>query len=148
MFTDVRIEENVRAALERDPRIKHPELIVISVDEIGTVVLRGVVDSFPQRMAAAHDARQVDGVFGVIASGLSVHPPVGDRRADDQIRTVALQRLITDSRIRSNNIDVKVLHGHITLTGLVREESEGAAAIEDVAGLTGVLGVTNQIDIS
>ena len=41
LFTDTRIQEDVRAALRQNPRIKHPELIAISVDEIGTVVLRG-----------------------------------------------------------------------------------------------------------
>ena len=61
MFTDTRIENAVRAALERDPRIKHPELIAVSADEIGTVVLHGVVESPPQRLAARQDAQQVEG---------------------------------------------------------------------------------------
>jgi hypothetical protein len=47
MFTDTRIENAVRAALEGDPRIRHPELIAVSADEIGTVGLQGAVDSLP-----------------------------------------------------------------------------------------------------
>ena len=47
MFTNTRIEIDVRAAFDRDPRIKHPELIALSVDEIGIVVLRGAVTNFP-----------------------------------------------------------------------------------------------------
>ena len=84
MFIDTRIQEDVLAALRRDPRIKHPELIAVSVDEIGTVVLRGAVESLPERLAAAHDARH---------------------------------------------------------------DAESAAALEDVASLSGVVGVTNQIKV-
>ena len=42
MFTNSRIEQDVRAALRRDARIKHPELIAVSVDEIGTQTTRSV----------------------------------------------------------------------------------------------------------
>lgn len=145
--TDSRIEDEVRAALQRDARIKRPELIAVSVDEIGTVVLSGAVGSFPQHRAAVHDARQIDGVFEVIADDLKVHPPVGDRRADDEIRAAAMQQLIRDSRIRSNQIHVHVLLGQVTLTGYVGEESERVAASEDVERITGVVGVTNQIAV-
>jgi len=39
MFTAPHIQEAVRAALDDDARIKHPELISVSVDEIETVFL-------------------------------------------------------------------------------------------------------------
>ena len=84
LFIGTRIQEDVRAALRRGPGIKHPELIAVSVDEIGTVVLRGAVASFPERLAAAHDARH---------------------------------------------------------------EAGSAAALEDVTSLSGVVGVTNQIQV-
>ncbi len=86
MVIDSRIEENVRAALQRDPHIKHPELIAVSADGIGTVVLRGAVGTFPERLTAVRDARHIKGVFEVIADDLRVHPPIGSRRTDDEIR--------------------------------------------------------------
>ncbi len=147
MLSNTRIENDVRAALERDPLIKHPELITVSVDEIGTVVLRGAVGSFPQRLAAARDARQIEGVFEVIVDGLKVHPPVGPIRGEDEIRAAAMQKLSSDPRIRSNHIRVEVMDGHVTLKGYVREGSEHAAAAEDAASVTGVAGVTNQIEV-
>ena len=147
MFTNSRIEEDVRPALGRDPRIKHPELIAMSVNEIGTVVLRGAVGTLPERLAAAHGVRDVEGVFEVVVGDLKVHPPIEPRRTDDEIRTAALQRLIWDARIRSTHIHVKVSHGHLTLTGYVREQVASAAAAEDVASLNGVVGVTNRIEI-
>jgi osmotically-inducible protein OsmY len=147
MFTDTRIQDDVRAALRQDPRIKRPELIAISVDEIGTVVLRGAVESFRERLAAAHDARGVEGAFDVIVDDLKVHPPVAHRRSDDELRAAALQRLTADARIRTTHIHVKVSRGRLTLTGYARHEAERAAALEDVASLTGVTGVTSRIEV-
>jgi osmotically-inducible protein OsmY len=147
MFRNSRIEEEVRAALRRDPRIKHPELIAVSVDEIGTVVLRGAVGTLPERLAAVHDARHAEGVFNVIVDDLRVHPPVGPRRSDDEIRAAALDTLTADPRIRSTHIHVKVSHGHLTLTGYAREQAESAAAAEDGARLDGVIELTNRIEI-
>ena len=147
MFTDTRIENAVRAALERDPRIRHPERIAISADEIGTVVLHGAVGSLPQRLAARDDARTVAGVFNVIMDDLEVHPPVCARRGDDEIRAAAQQQVINDSRIRSNHVHVKVSHGRVTLTGYVRDESERAAAVDDVTPLTGVRRVIDRIEV-
>ena len=146
MTNNSRIEA-VRAALRRDPRIKHPELIAVSVDEIGTVDLRGAVGTLPERLAAAHDARAVEGVYEVVIDDLKVHPPVKGRRTDDEIRASALQRLIGNPRIRSTHIHVKVAHGHLTLSGYVREAAESDAAADDVATLAGVVDVTNRIEI-
>lgn len=147
MFTDSRMEEEVRATLRRDPRIKHPELIAVSVDEIGTVVLRGAVGTLPERLAAAHDARAVAGVLNVLVDGLRVHPHVGPRRSDDEIRVAALEMLAADPQIRSTHIHVKVSRGHLTLTGYVRDPAESAAAAEDVAALSGVAEIANRIEI-
>ena len=141
------IENDVWAALKSDPRIKRPELIAVSVDEIGTVVLRGAVGSLHQRTAAAHDVRRVDDVFEVIIDDLRVHPPHGELRADDELRAAALEALTGDSKLRSTHIHVKVFQGRVKLTGYVRRESERAAAVEDVANLSGVLGVTDQIEV-
>ena len=147
MFTNSRREEDVRAALRRDARIKHPELISVSVDEIGTVVLRGAVGTLRERLAAAHDARGVEVVFQVVVDDLKLHPPVARRRTDDELRAAALRRLIGDARIRSTHIHVKVAHGHLMLTGYVREEAESDAAAEDAATVTGVDGITNRLEI-
>ena len=147
MSTDTHIQEAVIAALDADPRIKHPELIAVSVDEIGTVVLRSAVGTLPERLAAAHDARGVEDVFDVIVDDLRVHPPIGSRRSDDEIRAAALRRLILDPRIRSTHIHVKVADCHVVLTGYVREEAESDAAVEDLATVPGVVGVTNRIEI-
>lgn len=141
------LEAAVQASLHDDLRIKRPELIAVSADEIGTVVLRGAVGSLRQRKAAVDAARRVDGVFEVIADDLKVHPPFGERRADDEIRAAALQLLNSDSRIRSRHVHVKVSEGRVTLSGYVRDELERDAAVEDATGLTGVIAVTDKIEL-
>lgn len=105
------------------------------------------MDAFAQHRAAVHDARQIDGVFEVIADDLRVHPPVEERRADDELRAAAISELISDSRVRSEHIHVKVSFGRVTLSGYVRGEAKSAAAAEDVARLSGVLGGRNQLEI-
>ena len=147
MSTNTHIKEAVIAALDRDPRVKHPERVAVRVDEIGTVVLRGAVGTLAAKVAAARDAREVAGVFNVIVDDLRIHPSIGHRGPDDEVRAAALRRLIRDPRIRSTHIHVKVAHGHLTLTGYVRDQSESDAAEEDVVTLTGVVAVTNRIDI-
>lgn len=147
MFIDTPTQEHIRSALRQDPRIKHPELIAVTVDEIGTVVLRGAVESLPERVAAAHDARHVEGVFDVIIDDLKVHPPLAHRRRDDEIHAAALERLAADARIRSTHVHVKVSRGHLTLTGYVRSQAESDAALEDATGLSGVVEVTNHIEV-
>jgi osmotically-inducible protein OsmY len=84
----------------------------------------------------------------VIADELEVHPLVGRHRTDDPIRTAALERLNSDSRIHSEHIHVTVSHGHVTLKGHVRYESERSAAAEGIQGLDGVVELSNRIEIS
>jgi osmotically-inducible protein OsmY len=144
MSTETRVEDDVRAALERDPRIAHPDLIVVSADAIGAVVLRGAVASPIQRRAAVHDARHTDGVFNVIDE-LRIHPPVAHRGADDQIRAEALRRLMSDRTFRTDDIDVEVSEGRVTLTGRVRNDSHIDYAAEAVASVDGVVRVTSEV---
>jgi osmotically-inducible protein OsmY len=144
MSTETSIEDDVRAALGRDQRIKHPDLIAVSVDGIGTVVLRGAVESPVQRHAAVEDARHTDRVFNVIDE-LKVHPPVAHRGTDDRIRAEALRRLTSDPTFRNDDIDVEVSDGRITLTGRVRDDSSIASAAEAVEGVEGVAGVISEL---
>jgi len=63
VLRNARIEEDIRSALDLDPRIRDPRTIAVFADGIGTVSLRGTVGSLRQKRAAGDDARGVDGVF-------------------------------------------------------------------------------------
>ena len=64
MPNDKIIIEEIRAALDRDPRIPHPAEVAVS-EQQGTVTLRGSVRSLHQRRAAAQIAKSVRGVRSV-----------------------------------------------------------------------------------
>ena len=146
MLTDTSVADAVVADLELDPRIPESLEIAVAVDD-GIATLRGTVESFSQRRAAAQDAKRVDGVFDV-DNQLKVSLTGANRRDDDEIRGAALQNLIWDVEVPSDFVDVKVNDGWITLKGDVSYQFESDAAYDDVASLYGVLGVINEIVVS
>jgi osmotically-inducible protein OsmY len=146
MLTDTRLTDAVIANLDRDPRIPESLEIAVAADD-GLVTLRGTVESFSQRRAAAQDAKKVDGVYDV-DNQLNVSLTGANRRDDDEIRGAALQGLIWDVDVPSDFVDVKVDDGWVTLKGNVSYQFESDAAYDDVASLYGVLGVTNEIVVS
>ena len=70
------------------------------------------------------------------------------RREDAEIRGIALQILMWDLEVPAESVDVKVDEGWITLTGNVSYQFESEAAYDDVTGLYGVYGVTNEVTVS
>jgi osmotically-inducible protein OsmY len=146
MLTDTSLTEAVMATLDRDPRIPESIEVAVGADD-GIVTLRGTVERFSQRRAAAQDAKKVDGVYDV-DNQLKVSLTGSDRRDDDEMRGAALQRLIWDVDVPSDLVDVKVEDGWVTLKGDVSYQFESDAAYDDVASLYGVLGVTNEIVVS
>lgn len=147
MFTNTPMEDDVRSSLEYDPRIPDAQKIAVAAVD-GVVTLRGTVERFTQRRAAVADARQIGGVSDVIDE-LKVHPLLGSEltSADDAIRGQALQMLIWDIEVPSDRIDVQVFDGWVTLKGEVDYQFQSDDAFEDVARLSGVIGVTNKIRV-
>ncbi|MGO9905093.1 MAG: BON domain-containing protein, partial [Solirubrobacteraceae bacterium] len=82
MSNHTTVVDEVRAALERDPRVPHPMEVAVS-EQGGVVTLRGSVGSFHQRHAAVQIAKSVRGVRGV-EDELSLD--LRDRWEDDEIR--------------------------------------------------------------
>jgi osmotically-inducible protein OsmY len=142
VLTSTPIEDEVKARLERDPRIPGSVEIAVS-EERGIVALRGTVERFSQRRAAAEDAAAIAGVYEVV-NHLKVNVLGVDRREDDEIRGVALQSLIWDSDV-PDSVDVAVRDGWVTLKGQVSEQYQSDAAYDDVSRLYGVFGITNEI---
>ena len=146
MSTNTNVEDAVRDSLIRDPRIPGPsEIAVTAVD--GTAILRGTVGSFSQRRAAGSDARAVNGIDDV-DNQLQVRLLDGSRREDADIRGAALQILMWDSEVPADLVDVGVRDGWVTLKGEVAHQFESDAAYDDVAGLHGVVGITNEIRVA
>jgi len=144
--TNATIEDEVRAELDLDPRIPDSSEIAVSSND-GGLTLRGTVGSFGQRRAAVNDARKIAGVYDVYDE-LQVRLLTDSRRDDAEIRGIALQILMWDAELSSESIDLKVDDGWITLKGDVPYQYESDLAFEDVAGLFGVVGVTNEIRVT
>jgi osmotically-inducible protein OsmY len=145
MSYNTTVEDEIRAALIGDPRVPSPDEVAISVGD-GVVVLRGTVGSFSQRRAAISDARSVAGVDDV-DDQLQVRILDDERRADADIRWIALQSLHWDTEVPDDLVDVKVSDGWLTLTGEVYYQYQSDAAYYDVAALQGVTGITNEIKV-
>jgi len=139
------IEAEIISRLELDPRIPAPDEIAVSASD-GGVTLRGTVGSFAQRRAAVDDTRKTPGVEDVV-DDLQVRLLDEYKREDAEIRGAALQALMWDVEVLSEAIDVKVDGGWVTLTGQVDYQFESDNAFDDVASLTGVTGVTNEIEV-
>jgi osmotically-inducible protein OsmY len=143
--TQVSIEAAVTEALRSDPRVPHPEEIAVTVEE-DAVTLRGTVGSFSQRRAAVRDARKIDGVHYVY-DDLLVRLLDAAGRSDAELRGMVLQAIAWDTEAPAELIDVKVQDGWVTLRGTVSWQFQSDAAYEDVASLSGVIGITNDIRV-
>jgi len=146
VLTNSPLADEVLESLDLDPRIPDSAEIAVAADG-GTVTLRGTVESFAQRRAAAQDANKIQGVYDV-DDQIKVNLLGSDRREDDEIRGVALQALIWDVEVPSDSVDVKVDDGWVTLKGNVSYQFESDAAYDDVASLYGVYGITNEIKVT
>jgi osmotically-inducible protein OsmY len=146
VLTNTPLEDDVIASLQLDPRIPDSTEIAVSADG-DYVTLRGTVESFRQRRAAAEDARKIDGVYE-LDNQLKVSLGGSDRREDDEIRGAALQILTWDVEVPSELVDVKVQDGWVTLKGDVNYQFESDAAYDDVGSMYGVYGITNEIRVT
>jgi osmotically-inducible protein OsmY len=140
---NMKIVDEIRAKLDGDERFPHASEIAISEQE-GTVTLRGSVTSFRERRAAVDVARRVRGVRHV-ADELAID--LRDHWEDDEIRGLALQRLIDDADVPAERIEVRVSNGWLTLKGEVKHQYQNNAAFEAVTDVPGIGGITNEIKV-
>jgi osmotically-inducible protein OsmY len=143
--TETTTEDAIRESLNLDPRIPYPEQVAVDFED-GTAILRGTVGSFSQRRAAVSDTRNLGDVYDV-DDQIQVRLLNDDRRDDADLRGIALQILAWDTEVPNDLVDVKVKDGWVTLTGEVSYQFESDAAYDDVSGLLGVVGVTNELTV-
>lgn len=114
--------------------------------EHGVVSLSGHVADYAQKMAAERATWQVKGVKGV-AQDIDVRL-VGDRRSsDDEIAQRALNILAWSTLVPHDRIHVRVSDGWLTLSGYVDWNFQRQAAASEMRKLSGVVGVSNDIEI-
>ena len=137
------IREGVRKELNFDPLVDASGITVKNMN--GDVALNGTVPSYRQYLDAAAAAKRVSGVTKV-HNHLAVELPPESYR-DDPPLTTAANNILAETVSVPNNVEASSTEGNIWLTGTVRHGFERDAAGQAVAGLTGVRGIVNDIEV-
>ena len=137
------IREAVQKELEFDPLVDATGITVKNMN--GDVALNGTVPSYPQYLQAAAAARRVQGVTRV-HNHLMVDLPVADYW-DDPMLTTAANNALAMSVTVPGSVEASASEGNVWLTGMVGNRFERDAAENAVAGLTGVRGIADDIEI-
>ena len=144
MSDDKHLKQAVLDELQWDPSVNAAHIGVTAKD--GVIALMGHVENFSEKFAAEKAARRVKEVKAV-AEEIEVRLPFSVKHGDEEIASAAVNRLKWDSTVPSGAVKVKVENGWVTLTGGVDWYYQQEAAVNDVRGLWGVIGVSNEIII-
>ena len=144
MKSNTDLQTDVQDAIKYEPLLHAAEIGVIA--EEGVVTLTGVVDSFPKKYEAEDAAKKVKGVKAVVDQ-IVVQITKRNFLTDQDIAAVALQAIKDSLVVPSDNVQLTVEAGWITLEGAVRWEFQRDQAREAVRHLNGVKGVLNKIKL-
>ncbi len=140
MQDDRALRAAVMAELDWEPSLDAAHIGVAA--NAGVVTLSGFVSSYAEKAAAERAARRVRGVRA-LAEEIEVRLPQFQKHGDDEIAERTLRILAWDVEVPDQNIQVKVEHGVVTLSGEVDRWFQREAAAADVRRLGGVRGVVN-----
>ena len=131
--TDAQVRTDVEHALLDDPAAEVFDVGVSAKN--GRITLTGMVDSWQEEQLCVRVAKSVIGVKAV-KSNIKVSQK--SRRPDGEIKAEIERRLAYDVWINDALIDVKVLRGHVILSGTVGSLVEKTRAFSNawVAGVT------------
>lgn len=141
---NTKLQHNVLAELEWDPSIDASKIGVTAND--GVVTLTGSASSYFEKMTAERVAKRLFGVKAV-ANDISLKLPGGAERTDPDIAAAALNALKWNPSVPDERIKVTVRSGWVILEGEVERWYQKDAAERAVHNLTGVKGVTNDLNI-
>ncbi len=144
MSDDKQLKQSVLDELKWEPSVDAAHIGVTAKD--GVVTLMGHVGTYWEKAAAEKPARRVRDVKAV-AEEVEVRLPNSVKYGDEEIASSAVSRLKWDSSVPRDAVKVKVEKGWVTLTGEVDWHYQQDAARDDVRGLWGVIGVSNEITI-
>jgi osmotically-inducible protein OsmY len=144
MSSDSDLKKAVLDELGWEPRVNEAHIGVTA--HAGVVTLSGHVASYMHKVAAEKAASRVKGVKAV-AEEIEVKLPPDIKRSDEDIAAATVDRLAWNSTIPADAIMVKVQSGWVTLMGNVGWHFEKEDAERDVRALSGVIGVSNQVEV-
>ncbi|WP_456434345.1 BON domain-containing protein [Thermosulfuriphilus sp.] len=140
---DATITARIKAALAQDPQTKARKIDVDTVD--GTVTLTGLVSSQAEAKRAIEIARSTPGVRGV-RNNLQIGKRSLGRLLDDKTLGAKIKaKLLVEPGVRSLSIDVDVVNGVVTLTGVVKDKDQMDRILAIAKGTEGVRAVVNNL---
>jgi osmotically-inducible protein OsmY len=144
MKTDAELQADVQDELLWETRVEEAGEIAVFAHD-GTVTLRGTVGSLGAKHHATNAAKRVAGVRRV-DNQLDVRLLIEHRRDDADLRGAALRALSWNVLI-PDGVDVTVMDGVVTLTGVVEFRHQRDAAAEAVRNLRGVTAIHDEIRV-
>ncbi|MEE9322209.1 MAG: BON domain-containing protein [Granulosicoccus sp.] len=144
MIDDVVLRRSVLDELSWDATVDATHVGVTAVD--GVVTLTGHVHSYPEIFAVRKCVRRVSGVKAV-ADELNVRLMSDDRREDSDIAESIVHVLQHNITLPNSNIQAEVRQGLVTLLGKVDWQYQRQHVEKQIAHVSGVLGVSNQIEL-
>jgi len=142
---DSEIKSDVAAELRWCPEIDETD-IAIKVNQ-GVVALTGFVRTYYEKYRAEAIVKQVAGVAGV-ANDIEVQLAPTRGLTDPEIAREAVEALNRESAWAPEAIRPVVKQGHVTLEGSVAWQYQRERAVNAVAKLKGVTGVTNSVRVA
>lgn len=142
---DSTLRQNIIDELDFEPSIDSAN-IGVAVDQ-GVATLTGHVPTYAQKASIEAVVRRVKGVRG-IAEEIEVRPFGTHPTADDEIAKRALNSINWNTVIPQDAVTVQVQKGWVTLKGRVEWQYQKVAAAKAVNALSGVIGVSNQIEVA
>lgn len=144
MKNDTQLKKDIIAELDWDPSV-HSSQVGVAVKD-GVVTLTGHLDTYAEKYAIEKAVGRVQGVKA-IALELDVKLDPGHKRSDTEIALAAESALQWHALVPLEQIKVRVEKGWITLKGVVDWDYQRQSAEKAVRTLTGVTGVTNNINL-
>jgi osmotically-inducible protein OsmY len=143
-MTDTYLRQTIVDELDFEPSVDAAN-IGVAVDN-GVVTLTGHVASYAEKIAAERAVERVKGVRA-IAENIEVRYPGHKQTADDEIAERALSIIGWNVQVPKDSVKIKVEKGRVTLEGVVDWRFQREAAESAVRQLSGVVGVSNLIEI-
>ena len=144
MKTDKDLQHDVQVELNWEPSVNAAHIGVSAKD--GVVCLLGHVPSYAEKLAAEKATKRVYGAKAVVDE-LEVKLPRNGRRTDEDVASCCVAALKHNYAVPAESIKVLLNNGWVTLDGDVEWQYQKAAAESAVCYLTGVVGVTNNINL-
>lgn len=144
MIDDVKLRQSVLDELCWDVTVDATYVGVTAVE--GVVTLTGHVQSYPEIFAIRKCVRRVSGVKAV-ADEITVRLVSDNQRDDSDIAESIVHVLKHNVSLPNSNLQAEIRHGLVTLLGKVDWQYQRQHVEKQIAHISGVQGISNQIEL-